>query len=329
MDELNLPLEITETGDKVYSKNEGYSVTGTGIVTNLESHQEANQKKSDEEINIHEVSKINASTSSVVLSSGAELLVNVEAMPFIANCPEISWYSSDENVAIVDDMMSTLQYEGGRLVKIIGVGAGTTIITAVSEGSKLSCSINVEVVAEAIDTETASNSFDFIHDKSSWEASYASGGLKMYYEWSDRVNKPYKEDLLYTDPETGETRAASLADAKKDPETGEYILDENGSYIYENCTRCWEGALAAPGSAYPWIVPYFNTNINSKIRLEYEGLESVMPWGNKVFGSNKSFGCASVSTEFNHPSLLLPECGNPEESDFDITKFRMILIHQE
>ena len=182
------------------------------------------------------------------------------------------------------------------------------------------------------DSEIESDSYDYIHDEASWNSSYEDGGLKKYYVWSDAVNAPYKEDLIYTDPETGATRAANLNDAKKDPETGEYLLDDNGNYIYENCDRSWAGALAAPGAKYPWIVVNFDTDVNSTIKFQYEGKSEVTPWGDAVFGfgkkdngSDRLFGCASVPTELGEEFLEDAE-GN---TSFDLSKFKMILIKQE
>lgn len=180
--------------------------------------------------------------------------------------------------------------------------------------------------------ETESDSFNYIHDKASWNYSYENGGLKKYYIWSDAVNAPYKEDLIYTDPETGATRAANLNDAKKDPDTGEYLLDDNGNYIYENCGRSWAGAFAAPGAKYPWIVPNFDTDVNSTIKFQYEGKDDVTPWGDAVFGigrkadgSDRLFGCASVPTELGEEFLEDAE----ENTTFDLSKFKMILVSQE
>ncbi len=182
------------------------------------------------------------------------------------------------------------------------------------------------------DAEVESDSYDYIHDEASWNASYENGGLKKYYIWSDAANAPYKEDLIYTDPDTGETRAATLSDAKKDSETGEYLLDDNGNYIYENCSRSWAGSFAAPGAKYPWIVLNFDTDVNSTVKLQYEGKADVTPWGDAVFGigrksdgSDRLFGCASVPTELGEEFLEDAE-GN---TSFDLSKFKVILVKQD
>ena len=175
-----------------------------------------------------------------------------------------------------------------------------------------------------------SKCYDYIHDEASWNESYLNGGLKKYYEWSDRVNAPYKEDLW----NIIEERAANINDARKDPDTGEYILDNNGNYIYDNCERCWLGAVKAPGAKYPWIVPYFEDDVNAKLIFRYEGKEDVMPWGDKLFGigkkedgSDRLFGAASVASEFGDNNFLISENRTDGgESTFDINKFEMILV---
>lgn len=173
--------------------------------------------------------------------------------------------------------------------------------------------------------EEESDSYDFIHDEESWNASFNNGGLKKYYVWSDAVNAPYKEDLW----NTVEERAANVNDAHK--EDDEYVLDDNGNYIYDNCERCWEGALNAPGAKYPWIVVNFDTDVNATITFKYEGKEDVQPWGDKVFGigkkedgSDRLFGCASIPTELGEEFLL-----NEGETTFDISKFKMFLVTSE
>ena len=179
---------------------------------------------------------------------------------------------------------------------------------------------DVQTAAQTVTTE--SDSYDYIYDEASWNASYANGGLKAYYEWSDAANAPYKEDLW----NTVENRAANINDVKKDPDTNEYVLDENGNYVYENCERSWQGAVNAPGAKYPWIVPYFTDDVNAKIAFVYDEGEAVYPWDDRIFGTgeHKSFGCASVPVELGNEFLL--ENG---ETTFDISKFKMMLETEE
>ena len=96
------------------------------------------------------------------------------------------------------------------------------------------------------------------------------------------------------------------------------------SVSYPDCSQCWEGALNAPGAAYPWIAPHFDTDVNAQIIFRYEGKDDVQPWGDKIFGTgegHKAWGCASVPTELGSEFLL--ENG---VTTFDISKFKMILV---
>lgn len=141
--------------------------------------------------------------------------------------------------------------------------------------------------------------WEYIWNESTWNESYENGGLKDYYVWADQVNAPYKEDLW----NTLENRPARLSDARKDPETGEYVLDENGNYIYDNCVRCWLGALNAPGAAYPWCC----VNIHpfaGNIRFNYNGGEDVFPWGTDTRVFKRTFAIASIPTELGEEYKL-------------------------
>lgn len=159
--------------------------------------------------------------------------------------------------------------------------------------------------------------------------------LAQYYAWSDQVNAPYKEDLY----NTVEKRAANINDAKKDLETNEYLLDEYGNYIYENCERCWEGAINAPGAKFPWMVVDYTGEIPATITFKYtysDGtVKEVKPWGEKIFGGNpeeprKTWGIASLAGEFENDDFLLSENRNDgKESTFDIGRFEMILNYTE
>lgn len=171
--------------------------------------------------------------------------------------------------------------------------------------------------------------YSLINDEASWNALYKEGtGLWKYYQWSDQANAPYKEDLW----NTVENRAANINDAKKDPETGEYLLDENGNYIYENCERCWLGAVNAPGAKYPWIVLNITNEIPSIVTFKYTYLDGtvkeVQPWGDKIFGGpedepRNEWGVASVASEFNDNDFLISENGG--QSTFDINNFELVL----
>ena len=172
-----------------------------------------------------------------------------------------------------------------------------------------------------------SDDYDFIYDEESWNASFEGGALKKYYT-------KYPDEDRYN---TNENRWAVASD-KVNGEWPEY------------CVQCWEGAISAEGAKFPWVCPNFDTDVNSKIIFRYDGEEDVMPWGDNLFGigrktdgSDRMWGIASVGEEFRNNSFLLPQQkngqdvynGNPEwsgnagDQNFDITKFHMILEHQD
>ena len=166
-------------------------------------------------------------------------------------------------------------------------------------------------------SEEESVSYDYIYDETSWNESFANGALKKYYE-------------KYPDEDRYNQQAHRWA----------WAIDKVNGEWPEYCVQCWEGAVSADGAKYPWICPNFDTDVNSKIRFEYEGKESVMPWNNTIFGTSeghKAWGIASVAEEFKDRGFLIPEhVGNePVDSDwtgetgannFDISKFKMILV---
>lgn len=203
-------------------------------------------------------------------------------------------------------------------------------VEAVAEAKELTpaelAQVDVMVqAAELADMAEASSytpDWDYIVDEASWNASYASGALKDYYVWADQVNAPYKEDLW----NTVENRPARLSDAKKDPETGEYILDENGNYIYENCERCWKGAFYAPGAQYPWAAVKFQP-LFATIKFSYEGKDDVFPWGKAMRAFKRTFAIASIPGEFEMAEWKSDFDGNT--SDFEKSKFGITLYKEQ
>ena len=151
-----------------------------------------------------------------------------------------------------------------------------------------------EAVSELVAASSAERiaDWEYIWNEETWNASYENGGLKAYYEWSDKANAPYKEDLWNVE----KNRAANITDARKDPETGEYVLDENGNYIYDGCVRCWKGALNAPGAAYPWCCVDI-TPFAGNIKFNYDGGEDVFPWGDSTRVFKRTFAIASIPVE--------------------------------
>ena len=225
----------------------------------------------------------------------------------VPNDPCVTWESSDKEVA---------DFVGNAL---IAVKVGEIVITATDTHNPMNESVSLSLsVKDPNEPGPKKGEFDYIHDEESWNESYAAGGLKLYYEWSDKANAPYKEDLW----NTVENRAANVNDARKDPETGELVLDENGNYIYDNCERCWVGALNAPGAKYPWIVMKLPIPFEGTIKFSYEGKEDVYPWGEAARTFGRGFGCASIPTELGDEFLL----DNEGNTSFDVTKFEATLI---
>ena len=96
----------------------------------------------------------------------------------------------------------------------------------------------------------------------------------------------------------------------------------------ETCPQCWEGAVNAPGAKLPWVAVMFDTDVNSKLRFDYEGKDSVYPWGDTIFGKaegHKEWGFASVAKEFNDDTLALVANGGSDS--FDGGNFKITLVH--
>lgn len=183
----------------------------------------------------------------------------------------------------------------------------------IDEGDKnIASTIVVEETSEPVEAE-----WDFIHDKASWDAAYEKPTMQAYYEWSDRINKPYKEDLY----NTVEGRAANWNDAREDS-NGEKVVDENGNYIYDNCERCWEGAINAPGAKYPWAVVTLPEGFEGVIKFTYDGGEPVYPFGEESKQFQNIFGVVSIPTEFGDEYLL----NSDGETTFDPSKLEILLV---
>ena len=107
---------------------------------------------------------------------------------------------------------------------------------------------------------------------------------------------------------------------------------------YPGFTQSWQGAVSAPGAKFPWICPNFDEDVNASIKFRYEGLEDALPWGYKIFGKadgHKEWGIASAPEEFENNGFLIPDnqgngkaswAGTAGDNNFDITKFKMILV---
>lgn len=180
----------------------------------------------------------------------------------------------------------------------------------VAKASKIE--VEIEPTEEPVEAE-----WDFIYDKASWNAAYEKPTMQAYYEWSDRINKPYKEDLY----NTVEGRAANWNDAREDS-NGEKVVDENGNYIYDNCERCWEGAINAPGAKYPWAVVTLPEGFEGVVKFTYDGGEPVYPFGEESKQFQNIFGVVSIPTEFGDEYLLNAD----GETTFDPSKLEILLV---
>ena len=174
----------------------------------------------------------------------------------------------------------------------------------------------IEVETESTE-EPVKAEWDFIYDEDSWNAAYEKPTMQAYYEWSDRINKPYKEDLY----NTVEGRAANSNDAREDS-NGEKVVDENGNYIYDNCERCWEGAINAPGAKYPWAVVTLPEGFEGVIKFVYDGGEPVYPFGEESKQFQNTFGVVSIPNEFGDEYLL----NSNGETTFDHSKLEILLV---
>lgn len=137
-----------ELGDEVFvpsPEEAGYPVTELGFIANMEARTDANQKKSDAAANMHEASALVMDVLEATVLRGASLLLRVNVTPTIANCPKLTWESSDSSVAVVDDMIKGNGIKEDGLAQLFACGVGEATITATSE-SGLRCSMSLEVV---------------------------------------------------------------------------------------------------------------------------------------------------------------------------------------
>ena len=170
----------------------------------------------------------------------------------------------------------------------------------------------------------------YIHDETSWNAAFSdpASALRRYYDWADEANKPYKEDLLYVNPSNpADVRAANGNDMGG--------TDAKGHGLYPNCTRCWLGAIKAPGASYPWVVLDLPIPFVGKIEFVYDdGTNNpikVYPWGDAVKTFSRGFGVASIPTEFNRDDWKVDENGHSSaqgDAAFDWDKFKINLYSE-
>ena len=161
--------------------------------------------------------------------------------------------------------------------------------------------------------------FDNIYSQSTWDASYANGALKIYYEYNDNVNN--FED--YYNLETS-TRAH---DYTPKPTTRQGWLDLGFEH-------CWTGAILAPGAQYPWTVVVLedlmvNGLFHGSISMSHKGGDEIFPWGGSkttYFDRDKPYGVASIPQEFNLAAMSQdPNASVPEAIDLSTIKVKIYL----
>lgn len=132
--------------------------------------------------------------------------------------------------------------------------------------------------------DTASRSYNYVHDEASWNKSYRSGGLKKYYE-------AYPDEDRWNE---NEDRPATLSDK---------IAGVWPPY----CVQCWKGAVASSSIKLPWIVPCFTEDVNSKIIFLYNEetdiphtvksyIDETLQWVMKYAAGGGSLGPGSVTS---------------------------------
>lgn len=131
---------------------------------------------------------------------------------------------------------------------------------------------------------TPSKDYNYVWNEETWNDSYQHGGLKLYYE-------VYPDEDRWNEQEQRPARSTD----KVDGEWPNY------------CVQCWKGAINAPGAKFPWIVPYFTEDVNSKIIFAYNKktnvphtvksyIDEMVQWAMKYAIGGGSLGPDSVTT---------------------------------
>lgn len=131
---------------------------------------------------------------------------------------------------------------------------------------------------------TPSKDYNYVWNEETWNDSYQNGGLKLYYE-------AYPDEDRWNEQEQRPARSTDKVD-------GEWP-----SY----CVQCWKGAINAPGAKFPWIVPYFTEDVDSKIIFVYNKktnvphtvksyIDEMVQWAMKYAIGGGSLGPDSVTT---------------------------------
>lgn len=84
----------------------------------------------------------------------------------------------------------------------------------------------------------------------------------------------------------------------------------------DDCKHCWEGAINAPGAAYPWLVITLPEPATGKLKViggEKLGSTEVFPWGNDYREFLHGYAICSIPTEFSKPETKIdPSTGAAE-----------------
>ena len=195
--------------------------------------------------------------------------------------------------------------------------------------------VTIELVSEA----TTANSETPARTGLSFKAGWVSDNVQSLTNLAENSSEVYYTDMFYS---LDENKHELFTDTACTESANKFAIFN--TFSFPGCTQCWEGAIKAPGSKYPWVAPYFdNQDINVKLiyRYDAEGYEDAKPWGDQVFGDGegrKLWGIESVVVAFKDNSFLIPECAANakeeydgvagEQSSFDINKFKLILEHQ-
>lgn len=210
---------------------------------------------------------------------------------------------------------------GGAMPSVDAVEEASELTEA--EVAKVDFMVEAAKLTDMAEAENITPAWDYIVDEASWNASYANGALKDYYEYYDAAS-PYKEDLW----NEADQRPANWNDIVKDEKgqpieypDGYHYVDKNGN----PCVRCWKGAFNAPGAQYPWAAVRFQP-LFATIKFSYEGKDDVFPWGKAMRAFKRTFAIASIPGEFEMAEWKSDFNGN---TSFDKNKFNITLYKEQ
>ena len=234
-----------------------------------------------------------------------------------------------------------------------GIKQGESIYIEAGEDSTLAHVVNIiEKPDQQGSKEVVEDiTFDFIHDQDSWEASYANGVLKKYYEkypeedwWNTVADRACNyNDRVYEGTIDEEVVTCSVAwasdDAQKitinsvdyygaifygfEPEdvalfndidltdSAEKTLHITSIHYNDDCEQCWKGAINAPRAIFPWVA----VNSWNGIMGLTIGETTVYPWGEEEI--SKEWGIASLPKEFGTDIVPKIDPNDPTTDTFD------------